>query len=180
MSAPLSPSSVAGAFNRPLTRRSLLAAALAGTALAATGCTANSGNGADAVTRAQVDRLAAQVQVQESLVAAFERAFTASPQLAAAAATLADQARTQLERLRAAAPGTTTASTTAASTPAASTTAASTAPAVDAAGARAYLRAQVATAANSHAAACPDFTGGRAALLGSIAAGLRGQDGLLA
>ena len=46
--------------------------------------------------------------------------------------------------------------------------------------ARGYLRAQVAAAADAHAAACPDFTGGRAALLGSIAAGLRGQDGQLA
>jgi hypothetical protein len=35
-------------------------------------------------------------------------------------------------------------------------------------------------AANAHATACPEFTGGRAALLGSIAAGLRGQDGQLA
>jgi hypothetical protein len=51
---------------------------------------------------------------------------------------------------------------------------------VDAAGARAYLRAQVAATAEAHATACPDFTGGRAALLGSIAAGLRGQDGQLA
>jgi hypothetical protein len=38
----------------------------------------------------------------------------------------------------------------------------------------------VTSAADAHAAACPDFSGGRAALLGSIAAGLRGQDGQLA
>ena len=85
---------------------------------------------------------------------------------------LADQARAQLERLRAAAPGGPGTSPGAGSSTAA--------PAVDAAGARGYLRAQVAAAADAHAAACPDFTGGRAALLGSIAAGLRGQDGQLA
>jgi hypothetical protein len=168
MSDPLSASPVPGALSRPFTRRSLLVAALAGTALAATGCTGNSEDAADAVTPEQVDQLAAQVQVQETLVAAYDRAFTASPALAGSAATLAEQARAQLERLRAAAPGSTGGS-------------ASSAPAqvVDAAGARAYLRAQVATAADAHAAACPDFTGGRAALLGSIAAGLRGQDGQL-
>jgi hypothetical protein len=33
----------------------------------------------------------------------------------------------------------------------------------------------VTAAADAHAGACPDFSGGRAALLGSIAAGLRGQ-----
>ncbi|MCW2741550.1 MAG: hypothetical protein JWR45_1972, partial [Blastococcus sp.] len=41
-------------------------------------------------------------------------------------------------------------------------------------------RGQVAAAATSHAAACLDQSGARAALLGSIAAGLRGQDGRLA
>jgi hypothetical protein len=165
MSAPL-PCSAVG---RPFSRRSLLVAALAGTALAVTACTGEAGDAADAVTPAQVDQLAAQVQVQEALVAAFTQAFAASPELATAAAPQADQAQAQLDRLRAAAPGA-AASSSAAGPPAA----------VDPAGARAWLRAQVAAAADAHAAACPDFTGGRAALLGSIAAGLRGQDGQLA
>lgn len=171
MSAPLSGSSVPEAFSRPFSRRSLLVAALAGTVLAATGCTASTADDADAVTPTQVDQLAAQVRVQEALVAAYDGAIAASPALAPAAAPLADQARAQLDRLRAASPGTGTGPTGAASTGA---------PAVDPAGARAYLRAQVSAAADAHAAACPDFTGGRAALLGSIAAGLRGQDGQLA
>jgi hypothetical protein len=50
----------------------------------------------------------------------------------------------------------------------------------DPAGARAFLRAEVGRAAAAHAAACPDFTGARAALLGSIAAGLRGAEEQLA
>jgi hypothetical protein len=171
MSDPLSAPPVAGVLRRPFTRRSLLVAALAGTAVAAAGCTGSAGDDADAVTPEQVDQLGAQVQVQETLVAAYDRAFAAAPDLAATAAPLADQARAQLDRLRAAAPG------AAASSAAGSSTAA---PVLDAAGARAYLRAQVASAADAHAAACPGFTGGRAALLGSIAAGLRGQDGQLA
>jgi hypothetical protein len=43
-----------------------------------------------------------------------------------------------------------------------------------------WLRGQVAAAADSHATASVDQSGARAALLGSIAAGLRGQDGRLA
>jgi hypothetical protein len=82
-------------------------------------------------------------------------------------AELAAQAGEQLERLRAAAPG------GAASAP--SSPAAPSGP-----DARAWLRGQVATAAASHAAACLEQSGARAALLGSIAAGLRGQDGALA
>jgi len=174
MSDPVSAPPVPGGLNRPFTRRSLLVAAIAGTAAAAAGCTRSSGNAADAVTPAQADQLAAQVQVQETLVAAFDQAFAVDPGLAAAAAPLAAQARTQLDRLRAAAPG------TAPSSAAGSTAASSAAAPVDAAGARALLRAQVAAAADSHATACPGFSGGRAALLGSIAAGLRGQDGQLA
>jgi hypothetical protein len=170
LSDPRSASPVAAALDRPFSRRSLLVAALAGTALAAAGCTGSSADDADAVTPAQVDQLAAQVRVQEALVAAYERAFAASPELAGSAAALADQARAQLDRLRAAAPG------AGSSSPAGTSTAA---PAPDAAGARAYLRAQVTSAADAHATACPSFTGGRAALLGSIAAGLRGQDGQL-
>lgn len=50
----------------------------------------------------------------------------------------------------------------------------------DPAGARAYLRAEVARAAAAHAAACPDSTGARAALLGSVSAGLRGAERQLA
>jgi hypothetical protein len=169
MSDPLPASVLAAVAGRPFSRRSLLVTALAGTALALTGCTGDDGDDADAVTPAQVDQLATQVQVQEALVAAYDRAFAASPELAASAAALAGQAREQLERLRAAAPG----------SGAPSSAGGSSAP-VDAAGARAWLRAQVAAAADAHAIACPDFTGGRAALLGSIAAGLRGQDGQLA
>jgi hypothetical protein len=168
MSAPLP----ALPIDRPFTRRSLLVATLAGTALVAAGCTRDDGDDADAVTPAQVDQLAAQVQVQEQLVAAYDQAFAVAPELAASSAVLADQARAQLDRLRAAAPG------KSASSSAAATTAGT--PGVDAAGAKAFLRAQVAAAADAHAAACPEFTGGRAALLGSIAAGLRGQDGQLA
>jgi hypothetical protein len=169
MSGPVLVPVVVAACDRPITRRGLLVAALAGTALAVAGCTGESGDDADAVTPAQVDQLAGQVQVQETLVASYERAFAASAELAAAAAVLADQAREQLARLRAAAPGSSAAGS-AAGTPVP----------VDAAGARAWLRGQVSAAADAHAAACPDFTGGRAALLGSIAAGLRGQDGQLA
>jgi hypothetical protein len=183
MSAPLSTSPVAGLLSRPLTRRSLFATALAGAALAVAGCTGSAADDADAVTPAQVDQLAAQVRVQEELVAAYDRAFAASPELAAAAAVLADQARQQLDRLRAAAPGSTAAAGSTARSPvtgSSATGASTTAPVVDAAGARTYLRAQVAAAADAHAAACPDFTGGRAAMLGSISAGLRGQDGQLA
>jgi hypothetical protein len=156
----------ATALHRPFSRRSLLVAALAGTALAATGCTTSTADDADAVTPAQVDQLAAQVQVQEAVVAAYASAFAAAPDLAAAVPALADQARAQLDRLRSAAPG------AAASSSAASSSAG---PVPDPAGARTYLQAQVTEAADAHAAACPDFSGGRAALLGSIAAGLRGQ-----
>jgi hypothetical protein len=180
MSDALSARPSAGMLDRPFTRRSLLVAALAGTAVAATGCTGGSSrDAADAVTTAQVDQLAAQVQVQEALVAACDRAFAAAPALATAAAPLAAQLRAQLDRLRAAAPGTAAAGTGAAGSTAA-TGSATAAPALDAAGARAYLRTEVATAADSHATACPQFTGGRAALLGSIAAGLRGMNGQLA
>jgi hypothetical protein len=170
MSDPSSALLVEAVSTHAFTRRSLLVAALAGTALGAAGCTADDGDAADAVTPEQVDQLAAQLRVQETLVAAYAQALAAAPDLATAATPLADQAAAQLDRLRAAAPGST--GTAAASS--------GTAAVVDAAGARAWLRGQVAAAADAHAAACPDFTGGRAALLGSIAAGLRGQDGQLA
>jgi hypothetical protein len=85
----------------------------------------------------------------------------------AAVATLASQAGEQLRALQKAAPGTRS------SSPAPSTAA----PPGDA---RAWLRGQVAATATSHATACLDQSGARAALLGSIAAGLRGQDRRLA
>ncbi|CAB4934433.1 unannotated protein [freshwater metagenome] len=152
-----------------LSRRSLLVAAGALPLLAVVaGCT-DAPPGADAVTPAQVDQLAEQVAVQEQLVAAYATAFTAAPDLAAAATALADQAQAQLDRLRAAAP-----SVTGSATPSGGTAPAATGDP------RADLRARVAAAAQSHATACLDFTGARAALLGSIAAGLRGQDGQLA
>ena len=156
----------------PITRRGLLVAALAGTALVAAACTGDGGTAADAVTPAQADALDQQVAVQQTLVSAYDQAFAVAPDLAAAAAPLAQQARDQLTRLRRAAPGSAARST------AATGSAGPAGP--DAAGARAWLRAQVAGAATAHAAACPGFSGARAALLGSIAAGLRGQDGQLA
>ncbi|MFQ1001323.1 hypothetical protein [Modestobacter sp. SSW1-42] len=173
MSGPLSSSPAAGAFSR----RSLLLGTLAGAAALATGCTGEPVETSDAVTPAQVDQLAAQVQVQEELVAAYDRALAAAPDLTATATGLAAQARAQLDRLRAAAPGA-GASSSAPPSPGAPATGPDAAP--DAAGARAWLRTRVTTTADAHAAACPAFAGGRAALLGSIAAGLRGQAGQLA
>jgi hypothetical protein len=158
----------AGAFSR----RALLAAAIAGTAALAVGCTAGGDEGSDAVTPAEADQLADQVAVQAALVAAYDRALAASPQLDTEAAVLAEQAGAQLDRLRAAAPDVP-----------ASTPPSSPAPPVvpaDPAGARAYLRTEVARAAAAHAAACADSSGARAALLGSISAGLRGAEGQLA
>jgi hypothetical protein len=149
-------------------RRTLLAASAAGLALLAAGCSSPPADEREAVTSAQADELAIQVAVQEALVAAFASAAAADPALAAEVAELAAQADEQLTRLRAAAPGSTA---SAAST-------AGTAPAGPEA--RAWLRGQIAAAATSHATACVDQSGARAALLGSIAAGLRGQDGRLA
>lgn len=163
MSAPVPLPRPAGA----LTRRSLLAALGLAPLLVAVGCSQDEPAGADAVTPEQVDQLAGQVAVQEELVAAYDTALLSAPELAG----LADQARAQLTRLRAAAPS-------ASATPS-GTTAPVGVPG-DAAAARATLRTQVAAAATAHATACVDFTGARAALLGSIAAGLRGQDGQLA
>ena len=193
MSGPLSSSPTAGAFSR----RSLLLGTLTAAAALAAGCTSDPVEGADAVTPAQVDQLADQVRVQEELVAAYDRALATAPDLATPAAALAAQARAQLDRLRAAAPGAAASSsaapapgttvapgataapgTAAASGSTAPTTAADGPP--DAAGAREWLRTRVTAAADAHATACPAFSGGRAALLGSIAAGLRGQAGQLA
>ena len=94
-------------------------------------------------------------------------AFDRDPSAIAAGAELAAQAAEQLERLRAAAPGATPASVSPGTPPSPLE-------------ARPWLRAQVATAAASHATACVQQSGARAALLGSISAGLRGQDGRLA
>jgi hypothetical protein len=159
--------SAAGSRSRGFSRRTLLAASAAGLTLLATGCSASSADEREQVTTEQADELAAQVAVQESLVAAVAAAGAADPALAAAVTDLATQAEEQLQRLKAAAPGKSAASSSEAAPPAG--------PA-----ARAWLRDQVATAATSHATACVDQSGARAALLGSIAAGLRGHDGRLA
>jgi hypothetical protein len=153
-------------------RRTLLAATVAGVAVLVVGCTAEPADPRERVTSAQADELAAQVAVQEALVAAFAAAGAADPALAGAVAEQAAQAQEQLDRLRAAAPGA-SASATASSAPTSS--AAPRGPDV-----KAWLRAQVADTATSHATACLDQSGARAALLGSIAAGLRGQDAVLA
>ena len=149
-------------------RRTLLTASAAGAALLVVGCTSEPPDPREAVTSEQADELAAQLTVQESLVAAFEAATTADPALGAAVAQLADQANAQLQSLRDAAPNTT--SSAAPSTPAPPS----------GPEAKSWLRSQVAAAATSHATACLDQSGARSALLGSIAAGLRGQDGRLA
>ncbi len=154
----------AGAF----TRRSLLVAAGALPVLGALAACTDPPPGADAVTPQQVDRLAGQVAVQTDLVAAVEAVLAGAPDLAAAVPALADQCREQLQRLQEAAP-----SVTASPTPATGTASTSSAPPVT--DPRAELRTRLSAAADSHAAACLDFTGARAALLGSISAGLRGQ-----
>jgi phage I-like protein len=157
------------ALPRPqgFSRRTLLAVSATGVALVAVGCSSPPAEEREKVTSKQADLLSAQVAVQETLVAAFAAAGTADPGLGTQVATLAAQADEQLTRLRAAAPGST------ASTP-------SSAPAPAAPGTRGWLREQVAAASASHGTACLDQSGARAALLGSIAAGLRGQYGLLA
>jgi hypothetical protein len=149
-------------------RRTLLAASAAGLAFLATGCTSSSADEREKVTGQQADSLTAQVAVQETVVSAFVAAGAADPALGGEVADLAAQADEQLARLRAAAPG----SSSSAPVPAGD--------APPAPGTRAWLRTQVATAAASHATACMDQSGARAALLGSIAAGLAGQDGRLA
>lgn len=165
------PTPGAAAFSR---RRFLAAAGLL---TLTAGCTATERKKPQ-VSTAQTDRMARQVTVQEGLVASFAAASAADPRLGAQVADLAGQARQQLDRLRAAAP-----SAARSSTPA-STPASASGPAVPApppgADVRSWLRQQVAAAATSHADACLDQSGARAALLGSISAGLRGQDSRLA
>lgn len=154
---------------RAFSRRTLLvAASAAGFAVVAGGCTSSSPvEERDTVTAAQADELAAQVGVQETLVRAYELAFDADPELAAAAGGLANQAGEQLDRLRAASPGSSPSATSPPDAP----------PPGEG---QAWLRAQVAVAATSHATAALGQTGGRATLLGSIAAGLRGHEARLA
>src|SRR5690606_15880061 len=108
------------------------------------------------VTSEQADELAAQVTVQEGLVAAVAAAGTADPALSAETADLTAQAQEQLTRLRAAAPGASASASTSASVP----------PGSDV---RGWLRGQVSAAAASHEAACAGQSGARAALLGSLA-----------
>jgi hypothetical protein len=152
-----------------LSRRSFLAASAAGVALLAAGCTSDASEGQEPVTAAQVDSLAAQVTAQQSLVDAYAAAAAADADLGQEIAPLAEQAGAQLDRLRAASPG------SGASPGAASSAAASSSAADGGADRRTWLRREVAATADSHAAACLDQTGARAALLGSIAAGLRGH-----
>ena len=147
-----------------LTRRSFLAVSAAGLALVASGCTSGGEDGREPVTAAQVDALAAQVAAQEALVTAYAAATSAAAVLGPEVAVLAEQAAEQLERLRAASPAT-----------GASGSSGSAAPPAVGADVRSWLRGQVAATADSHAAACLEQTGARAALLGSVAAGLRGH-----
>lgn len=163
-------------------RRTLLAASAVGLGLLVAGCTGSSGNRGDQPSSRQTDALAAQVTAQETLVAAFAAAGAADPGLTAQVADLAAQAAEQLDRLKAASPRAATSASSAASSAGSSSAGPSPTPAAVPAGQdpKSWLRAQVATAADSHAAACLDQTGARAALLGSIAAGLRGQDARLA
>ncbi|SDE16708.1 hypothetical protein SAMN05660485_00022 [Blastococcus fimeti] len=152
---------------RGFSRRTLLAASATGLALLAAGCTSSPTEQREQVTGEQADQLLGQVGVQETLVAAYTAAGAADPGLAGEVAELAAQAAEQLARLRAAAPGATPSAVSPGTPPSPGE-------------ARSWLRAQVATAATSHATACVSQSGARAALLGSISAGLRGQDGRLA
>ncbi|WP_336032288.1 hypothetical protein [Geodermatophilus sp. FMUSA9-8] len=163
-------------------RRRLLAGAAGLAVLAAAGCTAGDGGGAAAQTSAQDDRLAAQLPVQEAVVAAYDAAVAADPALGGEVAPLAEQARTQLERLRAAAPGAAASSSESSSESSSSgSSSGASAPAPPAGGdVRGWLREQVAAAAAGHTAACVEASGARAALLGAVAAGLRGHEAALA
>jgi hypothetical protein len=149
-------------------RRSLLAASAAGLGVLLVGCTSDDGKAP--VTAQQADQLAGQVAAQQALVDAFAAAAAADPGLGAAVAEQTTQVGQQLDRLKAAAPG-----------PGSSASSSSAAAAVPAGqDPRAWLRGQVTATADSHAEACLGQTGARAALLGSIAAGLRGMEGTLA
>jgi hypothetical protein len=145
----------------------MLAASAVGLAVVAVGCTSAPADERERVTGEQADALLGQVGVQQTLVAAFSAAGEADPALGQEVAELAAQAEEQLDRLRAAAPGATPSSPSPGAPP-------------SPAEARSWLRTQVAAAADSHATACVNQSGARAALLGAITAGLRGQDGRLA
>jgi hypothetical protein len=161
-----------------LTRRGLLAGSAAGLAVLVAGCTSSGGKQDAAATSRQADALAAQVQVQRSVVAAYAAAKAADPALGGQVADLAAQAGQQLDRLKAAAPGSRPAASSSASSASSSASSASSGiPAGQ--DPRTWLRGQVGAAADSHAAACLAQSGARAALLGSIAAGLRGQGAAL-
>ena len=152
-----------------LTRRSVLVGSAAGLALLVAGCTSSStaGERDDAATSRQAEALAKQVPVQQSVVAAYAAAKAADPALGGQTASLAGQAAQQLSRLKAAAPGRTSSRSAAASSTGAAVPAGQ--------DPQAWLRGQVSAAADSHTTACLAQSGARAALLGSIAAGLRGQ-----
>jgi hypothetical protein len=163
------------ASTRPgLSRRGFLAVTAAGLAALAAGCTSDPAEDDEPVTAAQVDSLAEQVRVQAALVDAYAAAAAADPALAAETTELAAQAGRQLERLQAASPGSAPGSTPASPSAGAS----SSAPAVGG-DPRQWLRGLVVDAASSHAGACAEQSGARAALLGSIAAGLLGQVAVL-
>ena len=113
--------------------------------------------------------LAAQVGVQEALVAAYAAAGAADPAVThGRRRARRARRRQQLEALQAAAPGE------------ALVLGRARAPAAPRGRCAGLAARQVAATATSHATACLDQTGARAALLGSIAAGLRGQDRRLA
>lgn len=175
------PSTLSGAADPVvpvLSRRRFFAAA--GAVALVAGCSFGEKPKPD-VTPRQADQLAKQVAAQEALVAAFSAAAAAAPALGARVAALADQAKQQLDRLKAAAPGVAASSSASSSSGPSGSSAGAASPAPPpGADVQGWLRQQVATTATSHADACLDQVGARAALLGSIAAGLRGQDGRLA
>ncbi|MCW2701499.1 MAG: uncharacterized protein JWQ45_3034, partial [Blastococcus sp.] len=73
-------------------RRTLLGTSAAGLALLVTGCTSSPSDPRKTVTSEQADDLAAQLGVQEALVAAYAAAGAADPALKAAVTELAAQA----------------------------------------------------------------------------------------
>ncbi|WP_029432949.1 hypothetical protein [Blastococcus sp. URHD0036] len=150
-------------------RRTLLAgvAGVSGMVLLAA-CTGDDGGDGAAPTPEEADRLAEQLGVQEGVVAAYAAAAAADPALGDRVAVQSGQATEQLDRLRAAAPGATSSAPAQADGPP---------PGDDV---QAWLRDRIGAAADAHESACADQVGGRAALLGSVAAGLRGQVTVLA
>ena len=133
------------------------------------GCTAEPADPREQVTSEQADELAAQVAVQEALVAAFAAAGSRRPGAGHRRGRAGGQAQEQLDaaegrgarRVRLAVVDLGV-------------------PPRPARRPRPGCATQIADTATSHATACLDQSGARAALLGSIAAGLRGQDAVLA